>query len=481
MSENTTVVAVKLRYSPRSYWFDPVLGQYQPGDQVLVETERGREVGQVGSINIQLSPEQVQALNSPLKPIIRSLDDQDQQQLDHLEQKSQEALEVFKELIDKSGLEMKATAVEYLFSGDKAVFYFVSESRVDFRELVRELAARLHIRVELRQIGVRDEARILNGYAHCGEQLCCARLGGEFEPVSIRMAKDQDLPLNPDKISGACGRLMCCLRYEFQTYQEFKKRAPKRGTIVSTPLGAAKIIDFDTPREVVKLINEDGKSFAVSLAGLEQENPGATDKSALSISRDLLEESASAPILLALSALDRSNSIGEETAASGSSPAADTRRRQRSEASPSNNNGSREQPSSSRSGSQPRPTSAGQPGGGDSPTRSGNSVAGESRRQRNRLEKANNNAVAANARANSGTATGQNVVPDNKPRPGRHSSGLRREAESAENSARHNPAERPAAGAVQPTGDGRRRRRQRSGGGDGRMDGPAPTANNLPN
>ena len=149
--------------------------------------------------------------------------------------------------------DMHPVSVEYQFEGDKAIFYFEAEERVDFRELVRKLAAHFRVRIDMRQIGVRDEARMVGGLGHCGQELCCKRLGGEFCPVSIRMAKEQDLSLNPQKISGVCGRLMCCLRYEFDAYKDFKSRAPKQNATVETPDGPAKVVDLDVPREIVSL------------------------------------------------------------------------------------------------------------------------------------------------------------------------------------------------------------------------------------
>ncbi|MCL2136243.1 MAG: stage 0 sporulation family protein [Coriobacteriia bacterium] len=332
MTETTPVVAVKLRYSQRSYWFDPVLGDYIIGDTVLVETERGREVGQISAVGINATEEQLAALSSPLKPVIRLLDEKDIAMQERLQEKSDAALPLFRDLVEESGLEMKPVAVEYLFSGDKAVFYFASESRVDFRELVRELASRLHIRVELRQIGVRDEARMLGGISHCGERLCCARMGVDFQPVSIRMAKEQDLPLNPDKISGACGRLMCCLRYEFDTYRDFKDRAPKRGAEIDTPLGLATVTDYNTPRESVTMQLEDGKTFSILLSDFDEAISGQeSDQRPASISREALEKSANANLILALLALDREGIVDELTP-DYSTPTETRRRRGRREA-----------------------------------------------------------------------------------------------------------------------------------------------------
>ena len=155
---------------------------------------------------------------------------------------------------------MKPVGVEYLFGGEKVVCYFAAEDRVDFRQLVRELSHELHARIDMRQIGVREEAAIVGGYGHCGQELCCRRFGHEFQPVSIRMAKEQDLPLNSSKISGACGRLMCCLRYEFEAYRDFKSRAPKRNAVIDTPLGKAKIVEYDTPKEELLLRVENASS-----------------------------------------------------------------------------------------------------------------------------------------------------------------------------------------------------------------------------
>jgi cell fate regulator YaaT (PSP1 superfamily) len=300
-----TVVAVKLRYNPKDYWFDPALSTYETGDHVLVDTERGREIGLVTNPAITVTDEQIKALKTPLKPVIRALSEADYDRIDELDAKGRAAMPTFRELIEKHKLEMKPVSVEYLFSGDKAVFYFSNDERVDFRELVRDLASHFHIRVDMRQIGVRDEARILGGLAHCGEELCCARLGGEFQPVSIRMAKEQDLPLNPAKISGACGRLMCCLRYEFEAYKDFKNRAPKKGAIIETPLGKAKVIDFDTPREIITMRLEDGKQLAIPLAEFDPPEEGAASKRPCCVGRDAVDRCASSSILMALNALEQ--------------------------------------------------------------------------------------------------------------------------------------------------------------------------------
>ncbi len=256
------VIAVRLRNNPTQLWFDPMSYQPAEGDHVVVRTARGTEIGLVCSGPLSVDENELRA---PLQPVMRIATEADLTHADELAARGAEALPVFREYAERHNLNMKPIGVEFLFDGDKAVFYFSSEERVDFRDLVRELAGRFRIRVDMRQIGVRDEARIVGGVAHCGQELCCARMGGEFQPVSIRMAKEQDLPLNPIKISGLCGRLMCCLRYEFTAYKDFKTRAPKRGGLIETPLGLAKVTGFDTPREIIDLRLEDGTSMHIPL------------------------------------------------------------------------------------------------------------------------------------------------------------------------------------------------------------------------
>ena len=305
-----TVVGVKLRFAPKTLWFDPVGTEPAQGDTVVVETERGSELGMVQQPAHEVEPS---SLTAPLKPIDRIATQEDLARAEELSAKEAEALPVFRELVHEYKLDMKPIDVEYLFSGDKVVFYFVAEERVDFRDLVKELASRFHARIDMRQVGVRDEARMIGGLGHCGEQLCCVRFGGEFQPVSIRMAKEQDLPLNPLKISGLCGRLMCCLRYEFEAYRDYKQRAPKRGAIVETPLGLAKVADLNTPHETVGMRFEDGKRISVPLAEMECcKGTGCP----CSVSREVLEEIGGTGIALALAALDRENEPEVEAAPS---------------------------------------------------------------------------------------------------------------------------------------------------------------------
>ena len=238
-----TVVGVRLRFS-KTLWFDPAGATPAEGDVVLVETERGTELGVVAQAPHEVTDQQLPAA---LKPVVRIATEDDLARAEELRAKEREALPVFREMVVERKLDMKPVDVEYLFDGDKIVFYFSAEERVDFRDLVRELASRFHARIDMRQVGVRDEARMVGGVGHCGQMLCCVRFGGEFQPVSIRMAKEQDLPLNPLKISGLCGRLMCCLRYEYDAYKDYKSRAPRRGAMIETPAGTAKVTDLNTP------------------------------------------------------------------------------------------------------------------------------------------------------------------------------------------------------------------------------------------
>ncbi|MEI3376987.1 MAG: stage 0 sporulation family protein [Coriobacteriales bacterium] len=260
------VASVRLRYASQDYWFDPAGLELKAGDHVLVETSKGTEIGLCTHDVTEVDEAEV---TKPLKPVVRIATEEDLAKSDEIAARDQEALAVFHELVEKNHLDMSPSAVEFSFDESHATFYFTSDERVDFRGLVRDLAAEFHTRVDMRQIGPRDEARMLGGLGHCGEELCCARLGGEFQPVSIRMAKEQDLPLNPTKISGLCGRLMCCLRYEYEAYKDFKGRAPKKNALIDTPAGMGKVVEFDTPRETVRLRMEDGSSLILPVSSLD--------------------------------------------------------------------------------------------------------------------------------------------------------------------------------------------------------------------
>lgn len=263
------IAPVKLAYNSRTLWFDARDIDMAEGDHVVVLTARGLEYGTVVAAVFNAEDDEVKKLKSPLKPVKRVATEEDDAQAAELAERGRAALPVFREYAAETAEEMHPVAVEFLFGGDKAVFYFEAENRVDFRELVHKLAAEFHVRVDMRQIGVRDEARMIGGIGHCGQELCCARFGGDFNPVSIRMAKEQDLSLNPQKISGICGRLMCCLRYEYEAYKDFKSRAPKANSTVQTPEGPAKVVSLDVPREVITVRGEGGRDVKVPFAEMD--------------------------------------------------------------------------------------------------------------------------------------------------------------------------------------------------------------------
>lgn len=275
------VAPINLTFNPRTLWFDPGDLDIEKDMPVVVRTARGTEFGIAASEVIEVSEEQVRALKSALRPVERIATEEDIEQAAEMERASAEALPVFKEMAREYHEDMHPVSVEFLLDGDKAVFYFEAEERIDFRELVRKLAARFHVRIDMRQIGVRDEARMVGGIGHCGQELCCKRLGGEFCPVSIRMAKEQGLSLNPQKISGLCGRLMCCLRYEFDAYKDFKGRAPKLNATVQTPAGPAKVVDHDVPREIVSLKVEGEKPVKVPLSDFDPAPEGTARPNAV--------------------------------------------------------------------------------------------------------------------------------------------------------------------------------------------------------
>jgi len=284
-----SVVGVKIRQVAKVLYFDPGSLELAAGQQVIVETERGREIGDVA-----YSPRDVEEseIVAPLKPVVRIATEEDLEIAAELREKDETARHLFREAINRHGLDMKPVEVEHSFSGDKATLYFTAEERVDFRALVRDLASELKVRIDMRQIGVRDEARMVGGLGHCGEQLCCVRFGGEFQPVSIRMAKDQDLSLNPLKISGLCGRLMCCLRYETEAYKDFKSRAPKKGEKIGTPMGEGVVSNLNTLRESVTVKLPETGSVTVPLSAMKcgkgKGCPCSIDSEALDVSRQTM-------------------------------------------------------------------------------------------------------------------------------------------------------------------------------------------------
>ena len=228
------IVGVRFKSVGKIYYFSPGDIKANVGDRAIVETVRGIECGEVVIANREIEDDMI---NSPLKPIIRLADKNDLQTLAKNKQREQEAFRICEEKIKARKLKMNLVEVECTFDNNKLLFYFTAENRVDFRELVKDLASVFRTRIELRQIGVRDEAKILGGLGICGREFCCKGYMGDFQPVSIKMAKEQGLSLNPTKISGTCGRLMCCLKNEQNVYEELLKITPKMGAIVVTPDG----------------------------------------------------------------------------------------------------------------------------------------------------------------------------------------------------------------------------------------------------
>lgn len=236
------VVGVRFKKAGKIYYFDPLEYELNKDDYVIVETARGIEYGKIVA---SVQEVDVHDVVLPLKKIVRPAQNGD---LEKVEENTQEALRAYHtgiEKIDEHKLDMKLIDVEYTFDRNKIIFYFTAEGRVDFRNLVKDLASIFRTRIELRQIGVRDEAKMLGGIGPCGRMLCCSTFLGDFEPVSIKMAKDQNLSLNPSKISGLCGRLMCCLKYENDEYEEAKKVMPDIGTRVDTPQGPGKVVGLN--------------------------------------------------------------------------------------------------------------------------------------------------------------------------------------------------------------------------------------------
>lgn len=236
----TEVIGIKFKKDGRVYFFDPDGKTFHEGNRVIVETAMGTECGYASGSNRFVEDEQIV---SPLKKVIRLATDMDIKKLEENAKKSKEAFSFCEKKIEELSLDMKLIDVEVSFDGSKMLFYFTSEGRVDFRELVKILAGNFKTRIELRQIGVRDEAKLLGGLGICGQSFCCQRFLDGFQPVSIKMAKEQGLSLNPTKISGSCGRLMCCLNYEQDAYVYLNNLTPRQGSIVKTPNGEGIVVD----------------------------------------------------------------------------------------------------------------------------------------------------------------------------------------------------------------------------------------------
>ena len=249
-SPKTEIIGVRFKDVGKVYYFAPNGEQFKRGDSAIVETARGVECGEVVLPN-RMFPQS--GLSAPLKSIIRKATDADFKQLEQNRKKEDDIMKTFAEKIREHGLDMKPIEVEYTFDGNKIMFYFTSEGRVDFRDLVKDLAFIYRTRIELRQIGVRDEAKMLGGLGICGRPFCCSSFLGDFQPVSIKMAKEQSLSLNPTKISGTCGRLMCCLKYEQNCYEDFLKTTPKAGAYVETADGKGVVQEVNLLTGVLKI------------------------------------------------------------------------------------------------------------------------------------------------------------------------------------------------------------------------------------
>ncbi len=254
------VIQVRLREAGKITYFSTGGTKFKVGDQVIVEADRGLDYGQVLSETEAIMDSD---LEEPLKKVVRKANLWDLNQIEKNKKKSREVIETCSKKIHDRKLQMKLIDAEFSFDRSKVIFYFTAEGRVDFRDLVKDLANAFKTRIELKQIGVRDEAKILGGLGPCGRALCCATYLKDFEPVTIKMAKEQNLPLNPTKISGLCGRLMCCLGYEYKTYKDLMKGMPKEGEIIKTEKGNAKVISINAIKRSVTAELEDGSQIEV--------------------------------------------------------------------------------------------------------------------------------------------------------------------------------------------------------------------------
>ena len=244
------IISVRFQSGGKQYYFNPDGRQFRLGDGVIVETSRGTEYGECVQANSMIDEIE---LTAPLRPVIRVATEEDRQTVEANREKEKKAFSICQQKIAEHGLDMKLVKAEYSFDGSKVLFFFTSEGRVDFRALVKDLAGAIHARIELRQIGVRDEAKMLGGLGICGKPFCCSQFLDEFQPVSIKMAKTQNLSLNPTKISGTCGRLMCCLKYEQEAYEDLVKHAPKQESFVETPDGAGTVSSVNLLRQTVQV------------------------------------------------------------------------------------------------------------------------------------------------------------------------------------------------------------------------------------
>src|SRR6056297_1934784 len=262
-----TVVGVSFKKAGKIYYFDPDDIELEKGESVIVETARGMEFGEIVLEKKEVGEEEIVA---PLKKVTRKATMKDKEKNEKNKELEDEAFDICLEKIDDHGLPMKLIDVEYTFDHNKIIFYFTADGRVDFRELVKDLASVFKTRIELRQIGVRDEAKMLGGLGPCGLPICCATFLRDFQPISIKMAKKQDLSLNPSKISGLCGRLMCCLQYESQTYKALKKMMPNVGEKINLEMGQGKVIDRNLVKHTVEVDIGTDENLEVNVDDLDK-------------------------------------------------------------------------------------------------------------------------------------------------------------------------------------------------------------------
>ncbi|WP_163195603.1 PSP1 domain-containing protein [Clostridium thermarum] len=289
------VVGIRFKKAGKIYYFDPAGLDMHTGDSVIVETARGIEFG-----DCVIGPKEIREdeIVSPLKSVLRKATEEDIRIHQENKAKEKDAYNICIDKINQHKLDMKLIDVEYTFDNNKVIFYFTADGRVDFRELVKDLATIFKTRIELRQIGVRDEAKMVGGLGPCGRPLCCSSFLGDFASVSIKMAKEQNLSLNPTKISGICGRLMCCLNYEQKTYEDIRRKLPRVGSIINTPRGKAEVIANSVVKEKVKAkltlkegeeVIEDFSIYDVSLVSGGYEGTVSEDEIKIEINEDVDE------------------------------------------------------------------------------------------------------------------------------------------------------------------------------------------------
>jgi len=265
-----TITGIRFRPAGRIYYFDPQGASYTTGQYVIVETVRGVEAGRVVIASKKLAERE---LSDPLKPVLRLANEDELRMMLSFKGKEKDALVQCAQHVQQHNLPMKLVEAEFTFDGSRLTFYFTADERVDFRALVRDLAATFRTRIELRQIGARDQAKLQGGVGMCGKTLCCSSWISDFGVVSIKMAKEQDLPLNPSKISGVCGRLLCCLSYENDNYIQAKQNMPQVGALLDTPGGQGKVVSINVPKESVEVMLESGVIIQVPV--IDQVSGGA--------------------------------------------------------------------------------------------------------------------------------------------------------------------------------------------------------------